>query len=82
MSIGTKLGRAIGAGAALAVEGAVRGASGLGRFGADVVAGAETGYEERHAQLLITREAQALTRKLGLEALRAQHKMVMTTVAA
>lgn len=77
MSIGNKLGRAIGATGALLVEGSVRGASGLGRFGADVVAGAEEGYDEKRAALLITRAANEVKRKAAMEALKAAHEARM-----
>lgn len=77
MSFGIKVGRAIGAGAALAVEGAVRGANGLGRFGADVVTGTEQGYAERSAQLRITRAAKDAARKAALAALAAQHTVAL-----
>lgn len=55
MSFGIKVGRAIGAGAALAVEGAVRGATGLGGFAAEVAQGCETGYADKRELLLIDR---------------------------
>lgn len=80
MSLGLKLGRAIGAGAALVVEGSVRGANGLGRFGADVVAGTEEGYEKRHAQLLVSRAAKTAARDAALAAARQQHGAAMAMV--
>lgn len=55
MSFGIKVGRAVGAGAALAVEGAVRGATGLGGFAAEVAQGCETGYADKRELLLIDR---------------------------
>ena len=79
MSIGNKLGRAIGAAGALCVEGTVRGANGLGRFGTDVVAGAEAGYDEKRAQLLITRAAADEKRKVALAALKAAHELALLT---
>lgn len=84
MSFGIKLGRGLGVVGALAVEGAVRGASGLGQFGADVVTGAEAGYAERHAQLLVTREAAAVARKQALAAAIAasQSNLAAISVAA
>lgn len=77
MTFGTKVGRAIGVVGALAVEGTVRGATGLGRFGQDVVAGAEAGYTERSAQLRITREAKTAARNAALAALAAPVAMPM-----
>jgi hypothetical protein len=77
MSIGIKLGRAIGAGAALVVEGSVRGATGLGAFGADVIEGAEIGYAERHAALLVTRAANDARRQAAIAAKRLAHDAAM-----
>jgi hypothetical protein len=81
MSFGIKVGRAIGAGAALVVEGSVRGATGLGRFGNDVVTGAEQGYEERSAQLRITREAARVKREAQLAAMKAAHTEALAAPA-
>lgn len=77
MSIGNKIGRAIGAGSALVLEGAVRGAQGAGRFGGDVVAGAEAGYDEKRAALLVTRAAAEARRTAALAALKAAHEAAM-----
>lgn len=77
MSFGIKVGRAIGTVGALAVEGAVRGATGLGRFGSDVVDGAEAGFNEKHAALLVTRKAAEERRKAFVEAKRAEHALAM-----
>lgn len=77
-SFGHKLGRGLGVVGALALEGAVRGATGLGQFGADVVDGAELGYAERHAQLLVTREEKRVAALAAREALKLQHAVVMT----
>lgn len=57
MSFGNKVGRVLGTAGALIVEGSVRGATGLGQFGADLVEGTEQGYAEKHAALLVSREA-------------------------
>lgn len=73
MSFGNKLGRGIGSLGALALEGAVRGASAAGQFGADVAEGAQQGYEEKHAQLLVTRAAAKASREAKLLALRQAH---------
>ena len=81
MSFGIRVGRAIGAGAALAVEGGVRGVSGLGRFGADVVSGTEQGYTERSAQLRITRDAKTAARNAALAALASPVAMSMEVAA-
>lgn len=81
MSIGTKVGKAIGITAALAVEGAVRGATGLGRFGEDVMAETSASYERKSAQLLITRQAAAQKREALLAAAKAQHKLTMSQPA-
>jgi len=78
MSIGIKLGRALGAVGALAVEGAVRGAAATGGFAVDVMEGAELGYAEKHAQLLITRAAADERRRALLAAKRAEHAVAMT----
>ena len=63
MSFGNTLGRGIGKLGALTVEGAVRGASAAGQFGADVVEGAQQGYDEKHAALLISREQRKVERE-------------------
>ena len=73
MSLGNKLGRGIGTLGAFAVEGAVRGASAAGQFGADVVEGASQGYTEKHAALLVTRAQQKVAREAALKALRDAH---------
>ena len=57
MSFGIRVGRALGVAGAYAVEGAVRGAVGLGGFAQDVATGAELGYTEKHAELLVERAA-------------------------
>lgn len=75
MSFGNTLGRGIGKLGALAVEGTVRGATGLGQFGADVVEGAQQGYDEKHAALLISREQAKLAREAKLKALRDAHTL-------
>jgi hypothetical protein len=76
-SFGNKLGRGIGVLGALAVEGTVRGATGLGAFGADVVNGAEVGYAEKHAALLVTRAAAAKARDARIVAAKAAHLAAM-----
>lgn len=77
MSFGNKLGRGIGILGALAVEGAVRGATGLGQFGADVVDGAQAGYDEKHAALLVTREANRIAALKRNEERKAAHLAAM-----
>lgn len=72
MSFGIKVGRAVGVIGALAVEGAVRGATGLGGFAQDVATGAELGYTEKHAELLLTRAAKEAERKAKIAAYAAQ----------
>lgn len=72
MSFGIKVGRALGAAGALVVEGAVRGATHAGQFGADVVSGAETGYADKHAELLVTRAEGVKRRDAMLAAKRAE----------
>lgn len=83
MSFGINVGRALGAAGALVVEGAVRGATHAGQFGADVVSGAETGYADKHAELLVSRAAGIARRNAMLAAkraeLQAQHAAVMAT---
>lgn len=81
MSFGNKLGRGLGTLGALAVEGAVRGASAAGQFGADVVEGTQQGYEEKHAALQITRAQAKAQREAGLAALRAAHIAVQNPAA-
>ena len=63
MSVGMKIGRALGQGAALAVEGCVRGAQASGRFGTEIVAGAEAGYADKRAELLASRALAAQKRE-------------------
>lgn len=77
MSFGIKVGRAIGVVGALAVEGVVRGATATGGFAVDVMEGAEVGYAEKHAALLVTRAEGEARRKALLEAKRAEHKARM-----
>ena len=77
MSIGIKLGKSIGVLGALAVEGAVRGATGLGAFGSDLIDGAELGYTEKHAALLITRAEAEAKRNERIAAAQATHKLAM-----
>lgn len=77
MSFGNTLGRGIGKLGALAVEGTVRGATGLGQFGADVVEGAQQGYDEKHAALLITRAQGEADRVARIAAKKAAHVAAM-----
>lgn len=77
MSVGNKIGRALGTIGALAVEGTVRGAQGAGRFGQDVVAGTEAGFAEKRVELLRTRTEGEARRKLMLENLRAAHQATL-----
>lgn len=77
MSLGNKLGRSLGVLGALAVEGAVRGATGLGQFGSDVVDGAEVGYAEKHAALLVTREQAKADRDARIKLAQAEHKVAL-----
>lgn len=63
-TLGTKIGAAIGKGAAYAAHGAIRAGQGTGRFGQDVLAGVTTGYASKaeelaahRAQLLAQRQA-------------------------
>lgn len=83
MSIGNKFGRALGSLGAYAVEGAVRGANAAGQFGKDALEGAETGYADKHAELLVSRAAGIARRDAMLAArraeLQAQHAAVMAT---
>lgn len=73
MSLGNKIGRGLGVVGALAVEGAVRGATGLGQFGADVIDGAETGYAEKHAALLVSRAEADARKAAAIAARKAAH---------
>ena len=82
MSIGHKVGRAIGVVGALAVEGTVRGAMAAGQFGADALEGAEAGYTERSAQLLASRELKLAKAKAARKALVAQHQLALAAVTA
>ena len=82
MSIGHKLGRAIGTLGALAVEGSVRGATGLGKFGEDVLAGTTEGYEEKAAALLAQRLINIAAREERIAALRLAHAAAMEAPAA
>lgn len=50
-SIALSIGAAIGKGAAYAVHGAIAGAQATGRFGQDVVAGAQEGYVTKSVEL-------------------------------
>lgn len=83
MSIGNKFGRALGSLGAYAVEGAVRGANAAGQFGKDALEGAETGYADKHAELLVSRAAGIARRDAMLATrraeLQAQHAAVMAT---
>lgn len=83
MSLGNKFGRALGSLGAYAVEGAVRGANAAGQFGKDALEGAETGYADKHAELLVSRAAGIARRDAMLAArraeLQAQHAAVMAT---
>lgn len=86
MSFGNKLGRGIGTLGAFALEGAVRGASAAGQFGSDVIEGAQQGYDEKHAVLLVNRAQQKVAREAALLALRTAHNVaqnpaVMAVVA-
>lgn len=62
-TVGVVIGRGIGRLGAYALEGAVRSAQGAGRFGADIVTGAETGYAEQREVLLTSRAKLALDRE-------------------
>lgn len=77
-SLGLTIGRGIGKLGALAVEGAVRGAYASGQFATDVAEGAQQGYDERHAQLLISRAAKRDAALKAREALKVQHTAAMT----
>lgn len=50
-SLGTTIGAALGKGAAYAVHGAIASAQATGRFGQDVVAGAQEGYATKSVEL-------------------------------
>lgn len=56
-SLGITIGAALGKGAAYAVHGAIAGAQATGRFGQDVVAGAQAGYAEKADELAAKRRA-------------------------
>lgn len=56
-SLGLTIGAAIGKGAAYAVHGAISTAQASGRFGADLAAGAQSGYADKAAELAAKREA-------------------------
>lgn len=73
MSLGLTLGRGIGKAGAFAIEGVVRGAAYAGDFATDVVAGAELGYAETHAQLLVSRAAALVERDAKIAARKAEH---------
>jgi hypothetical protein len=77
MSIGLKLGRALGTAGAYAVEGAVRGAQGAGRFGQEVVTGANDGFAEKRAALLVERAESDARRKLALQHFAAAHQAAL-----
>lgn len=77
-SLGLTIGRGIGKLGALAVEGAVRGAYASGQFAQDVSEGAQQGYAERHAQLLITRAQKRDEALKAREALKVAHTAAMT----
>ena len=78
-SFGLTIGRGIGKLGALAVEGAVRGAYASGQFAQDVSEGAQQGYAERHAQLLITRAAKRDEALKAREALKVAHTAAMAS---
>lgn len=78
-SLGLTIGRGIGKLGALAVEGAVRGAYASGQFATDVAEGAQQGYDERHAQLLISRAAKRAAALKQREALKLQHDAAMAS---
>ena len=77
-SLGLTIGRGIGKLGALAVEGAVRGAYASGQFATDVAEGAQQGYDERHAQLLISRAAKRDAALKQREALKVAHTAAMS----
>ena len=72
MSIGIKLGRAIGTVGAYALEGAVRGAQGAGTFAQEVAHGAEVGYVEAHERLVAQRAERAAKNAAQLAEIKAQ----------
>lgn len=78
-SFGLTIGRGIGKLGALAVEGAVRGAYASGQFATDVAEGAQQGYDERHAQLLISRAQKRDAALKAREALKVQHDAAMAS---
>mgnify|MGYP003402638527 CR=1 FL=1 len=78
-SFGITLGRGLGKIGALAVEGAVRGAYASGQFATDVAEGAQQGYDERHAQLLISRAAKRDAALKARNALKVQHDAAMAS---
>ena len=61
-TVGATIGSLIGKSAAYGVHGVVRVAVGTGRFGADVVAGASTGYTSKAAELAAARARLAAAR--------------------
>ena len=61
-TVGATLGSFVGKSAAYGVHGALRVAVGTGRFGADVVAGATTGYTSKAAELAAARARLAAAR--------------------
>jgi hypothetical protein len=71
MSIGIKLGRAIGTVGALTAHGVVAGFEGLGEFGGNVVTGIEEGYDEKSAYLALPVD-QRRALKAEAQALKAQ----------
>lgn len=77
MSIGIKLGRAIGASAALIGEGAIRAASGAGRFGNDLVEGSQLGYAEQSAKNVVSRAAAVKRRDEAVAAFKAKHALAL-----
>lgn len=62
-TIANTIGSLIGKGAAYGVHGTVRLAVGTGRFGADVVAGATTGYVDKAEELRAVRMQLAAQRE-------------------
>jgi len=81
MSLGNKVGRALGTGAALVVEGSIRGAQSLGSFGADVVTGAEQGYLLKSVELKAHREAAIIARDKARAKLVKETTVAIATVA-
>ena len=81
MSVGHKLGRGLGHIGAFVVDASIRGATGAGRFGEDLVAGAQEGYTESAAERKVRREAaMAAMQAKRLEAI-AAHKAAMAAKA-